>query len=148
MCSCGRALAILEEAYGPDHPRLSYPLGIVASLRATVGTRDASYFALHERALAIQERWLRASFPALTRPERLAALQRQGSRRLVESGELLASLALLDEQIAALQQDMENAGMHGGAGGEAEEARVARLAELGALREEVAKVRQSLQLEP
>ena len=84
--------------------------------------------------------------PRLT--ERLAALQRQGSRRLVEGGELLASLALLDEQIAALQQDMENAGMHGGAGGEAEEARVARLAELGALREEVAKVRQSLQLEP
>ena len=84
--------------------------------------------------------------PRLT--ERLAALQRQGSKRLVDSGELLASLALLDEQIATLQQDMENAGMHGGAGGEAEEARVARLAEMEALREEVGQVRQRLQLQP
>jgi hypothetical protein len=84
--------------------------------------------------------------PRLT--ERLAALQRQGSKRLVDSSELLASLALLDEQVASLQQDMENAGMHGGAGGEAEEARVARLAELEALREELGQVRQRLQLQP
>lgn len=51
--------------------------------------------------------------------ERLAALQRQAARRLVDDAELLASLAALDEQVGALAQDMANAGMHGGAGGAA-----------------------------
>lgn len=79
--------------------------------------------------------------PRLT--ERLAALQRQQAKRLIDSAEILASVASLDEQVAALTQDMKNAGMHGPCG-TAEDARVARLSELQALSEEVAQLREHL----
>lgn len=79
--------------------------------------------------------------PRLT--ERLAALQRQQAKRLIDSAEVLASVASLDEQVGALTQDMKNAGMHGPCG-TAEEARVARLSELEALSDEVAQLREQL----
>ena len=79
--------------------------------------------------------------------ERLAALRRKQEKRLIDSAEILANLASLDELLGALTQDLKNAGMHGPCG-EAEEARITRLAELEALSEEVAQERYKLHRGP
>ena len=92
-----------------------------------------------EHAAAVRD--AATDVPRLT--ERLAALQRQQAKRLVDGAELLASLAALDAEVGALTQDMTNAGMHGPCG-EAEGARIARLAELAALSDELQQLREQL----
>ena len=91
-----RALAIIEEALGPEHPTVAISLHNIAVSRTARGEREEA-LALHQRGLAIDEKALGAEHPDIAYSLNSIASIQIGREAYVEAESLLTRALAIQE---------------------------------------------------